>query len=156
MSGFGNSTVQSIQPTKTDQSPFAMIAALQENNLNMLSGGNTLPQGIHYSNYAYWDKNTNSWKTETGTKVHIGTKAGENNQGTNAVAIGNQAGMNEQGDNAIAIGNKAGVNQKEGSIVLNASGITRNTTQQGFYVDPVRSEERRVGKECRSRWSPYH
>src|SRR3712207_8889708 len=23
-------------------------------------------------------------------------------------------------------------------------------------VGPVRSEERRVGKECRSRWSPYH
>ena len=26
-----------------------------------------------------------------------------------------------------------------------------------FYVDSIeRSEERRVGKECRSRWSPYH
>ena len=28
------------------------------------------------------------------------------------------------------------------------------------FVDPAywtsRSEERRVGKECRSRWSPYH
>ena len=23
-------------------------------------------------------------------------------------------------------------------------------------VHPLRSEERRVGKECRSRWSPYH
>ena len=23
-------------------------------------------------------------------------------------------------------------------------------------IDEVRSEERRVGKECRSRWSPYH
>ena len=23
-------------------------------------------------------------------------------------------------------------------------------------LDKVRSEERRVGKECRSRWSPYH
>ena len=23
-------------------------------------------------------------------------------------------------------------------------------------VDGERSEERRVGKECRSRWSPYH
>ena len=23
-------------------------------------------------------------------------------------------------------------------------------------VRPMRSEERRVGKECRSRWSPYH
>ena len=24
------------------------------------------------------------------------------------------------------------------------------------YENPRRSEERRVGKECRSRWSPYH
>ena len=23
-------------------------------------------------------------------------------------------------------------------------------------INPYRSEERRVGKECRSRWSPYH
>ena len=23
-------------------------------------------------------------------------------------------------------------------------------------ADTIRSEERRVGKECRSRWSPYH
>ena len=23
-------------------------------------------------------------------------------------------------------------------------------------VEMIRSEERRVGKECRSRWSPYH
>ena len=28
--------------------------------------------------------------------------------------------------------------------------------QNGFYMLDVRSEERRVGKECRSRWSPYH
>src|SRR3712207_7083393 len=26
----------------------------------------------------------------------------------------------------------------------------------GVGTLPVRSEERRVGKECRSRWSPYH
>ena len=26
----------------------------------------------------------------------------------------------------------------------------------GGAVGVVRSEERRVGKECRSRWSPYH
>ena len=25
-----------------------------------------------------------------------------------------------------------------------------------FYAPVYRSEERRVGKECRSRWSPYH
>src|SRR3712207_4541167 len=26
----------------------------------------------------------------------------------------------------------------------------------GDRLDALRSEERRVGKECRSRWSPYH
>ena len=26
----------------------------------------------------------------------------------------------------------------------------------GVAIIGVRSEERRVGKECRSRWSPYH
>src|SRR2546421_5623938 len=29
-------------------------------------------------------------------------------------------------------------------------------TQPELATLPVRSEERRVGKECRSRWSPYH
>ena len=28
--------------------------------------------------------------------------------------------------------------------------------EQSFPLDFLRSEERRVGKECRSRWSPYH
>src|SRR5216683_7963107 len=32
-------------------------------------------------------------------------------------------------------------------ILVNVAGILR---------DRMRSEERRVGKECRSRWSPYH
>ena len=26
----------------------------------------------------------------------------------------------------------------------------------GWLMHLIRSEERRVGKECRSRWSPYH
>ena len=39
---------------------------------------------------------------------------------------------------------------------------TINTMQQksyssrGMRLENDRSEERRVGKECRSRWSPYH
>src|SRR5256885_16985904 len=31
-----------------------------------------------------------------------------------------------------------------------------NSPLQGSAADLIRSEERRVGKECRSRWSPYH
>ena len=35
-------------------------------------------------------------------------------------------------------------------------GWTYKTTRQGQQNREFRSEERRVGKECRSRWSPYH
>src|SRR3989442_15020 len=41
-----------------------------------------------------------------------------------------------------------------------ASGGSDQTIDFGFYkpvmIGDYRSEERRVGKECRSRWSPYH
>ena len=32
----------------------------------------------------------------------------------------------------------------------------QNPIIQTKYTADPRSEERRVGKECRSRWSPYH
>ena len=34
-------------------------------------------------------------------------------------------------------------------------GVNRGTSSH-FFLAVFRSEERRVGKECRSRWSPYH
>src|SRR3712207_9208274 len=34
--------------------------------------------------------------------------------------------------------------------------IALNDTLLDPFGNPARSEERRVGKECRSRWSPYH
>jgi len=47
-----------------------------------------------------------------------------------------------------------------GSSLANKTGSWR--TERPVYVrntapcGAARSEERRVGKECRSRWSPYH
>ena len=34
--------------------------------------------------------------------------------------------------------------------------VDDNQAVLGIITDGDRSEERRVGKECRSRWSPYH
>ena len=34
--------------------------------------------------------------------------------------------------------------------------LTLDTFPERFRIMDSRSEERRVGKECRSRWSPYH
>src|SRR3712207_9410059 len=34
--------------------------------------------------------------------------------------------------------------------------VSTSSSTQNLTSIPSRSEERRVGKECRSRWSPYH
>ena len=38
--------------------------------------------------------------------------------------------------------------------------VQQGIKKEGFHITVtqmcIRSEERRVGKECRSRWSPYH
>src|SRR5258708_39576676 len=47
------------------------------------------------------------------------------------------------------------VGNVDNSAVQPLAPITVLKRQQLVYND-VRSEERRVGKECRSRWSPYH
>ena len=40
--------------------------------------------------------------------------------------------------------------------VRGALGGTDNKSAVAAAMKHFRSEERRVGKECRSRWSPYH
>ena len=46
------------------------------------------------------------------------------------------------------------VNIKSGEI-LPVLPLRNMVLFPGVFL-PIRSEERRVGKECRSRWSPYH
>ena len=46
---------------------------------------------------------------------------------------------------------------KKGDIVVTQDyGVAALALAKGAYAMHQRSEERRVGKECRSRWSPYH
>src|SRR3712207_3348290 len=42
------------------------------------------------------------------------------------------------------------------TIFQQHSQASRHDYAQAIQVLDIRSEERRVGKECRSRWSPYH
>ena len=48
----------------------------------------------------------------------------------------------------------------QGDCVETLRGIPDNSIHYSIFSPPFaslyRSEERRVGKECRSRWSPYH
>src|SRR2546426_2012778 len=42
------------------------------------------------------------------------------------------------------------------AVPIAAARIGGDEEGLGLWGGPSRSEERRVGKECRSRWSPYH
>src|SRR3989442_2900562 len=55
-----------------------------------------------------------------------------------------------------ALANRGGGNTSmKGATQDHAGRETRTLWVKGSGTD-LRSEERRVGKECRSRWSPYH
>src|SRR5258708_17678412 len=48
--------------------------------------------------------------------------------------------------------------QRADASALDVLGRRAQAVEHHVHIagDQVRSEERRVGKECRSRWSPYH
>ncbi len=66
-------------------------------------------------------------------------------------------GIDLKGKNAVVIGRSNTVGKPMAMLLLNENCTVTvchsKTDNIAFYT---RSEERRVGKECRSRWSPYH
>ena len=48
------------------------------------------------------------------------------------------------------------INKYRDVLMLVYPSLTPETADLAMESKPYRSEERRVGKECRSRWSPYH
>ena len=63
-----------------------------------------------------------------------------------------------------AVGNYLTFINDEYPVTVDDCGQAVSDDQNGIFtlevadspLDLCRSEERRVGKECRSRWSPYH
>ena len=62
-----------------------------------------------------------------------------------------------QTDTQITNSNTSMKNYVDGTFVTNSGdNLTGQYDFNGGWTSNGRSEERRVGKECRSRWSPYH
>ena len=57
---------------------------------------------------------------------------------------------------AFAIGDRIELMHIKSAIGRKVSDKKYGSQLLDFDGDRTRSEERRVGKECRSRWSPYH
>ena len=66
--------------------------------------------------------------------------------------------MGRVGENKHTVTFKDSVKGEDGKTVVVPGSITVDGKEITIYAQPdaSRSEERRVGKECRSRWSPYH
>ena len=73
-----------------------------------------------------------------------------------------EAGVNQLADTVkITMGPKGRnvvLDKKFGSPLITNDGVTiaKEIELDDPFENMGRSEERRVGKECRSRWSPYH
>ena len=59
-------------------------------------------------------------------------------------------------DDAISDEAKEMLEELDEEVPLNDPFAGNEGTARGASGAGIRSEERRVGKECRSRWSPYH
>ena len=114
---------------------------------------------IAHEEYVYlqMEKTTNggsTWSTSTSGL----TDAGKSN---NCLFIAPFA-MNPENSNVLIAGSDNVWYTTNSASSWNSSSSTLSTGAKVSAVTivnsstPYRSEERRVGKECRSRWSPYH
>ena len=93
--------------------------------------------------------------------------------GTNSFTVTGQAGSVEAGATVTITNLRTGesvtvtadntgsftgqiAGQSGDTLSIAASDVAGNTGASASFETGLRSEERRVGKECRSRWSPYH
>ena len=84
-----------------------------------------------------------------------------NDMAKNVVVIGTQWGDEGKGkivdwltDHASGVVRFQGGHNAGHTLVVGDKVYKLNLVPSGIAL--TRSEERRVGKECRSRWSPYH
>src|SRR5256885_3211145 len=91
----------------------------------------------------------------------LGGTVGSGTGGTTVAAGGAGTGTNGLVNSTLGLGSPIPSfdPQLTGSLQLdknNSEAVTLFSPAPGGVIAQNRSEERRVGKECRSRWSPYH
>lgn len=75
--------------------------------------------GFYYSDYIYYNHESEKFEVSSDSKIHIGPNSGLINQEKSSIAIGNYSGYSHQGKNGISLGFEAGyTNQNENSIAI--------------------------------------
>src|SRR2546426_10927862 len=99
-------------------------------------------------------KTENDPPTQTGATAPVtrSTASGVTNQ----TGIDSKAEMVRISGGRFMMGDKAEIDATPHEVLVSPFYIDKYLVTQEQYQKVMRSEERRVGKECRSRWSPYH
>ena len=84
-----------------------------------------------------------------------GTVATLIRQGAQVTYVIVTSGATGSSDRAMTPDRLARIREAEQRNAARALGV-EHVEFLGYDDGEIRSEERRVGKECRSRWSPYH
>ena len=116
-------------------------------NVYVTGGSDAGSQGSNYVTIKYNASGVQQWATSyngSGNSIDAATQIKLDAQ-FNVYVSGRSTGSGTNLDIATVKYNNAGAQQW----------VSRYNGILSFFED-ARSEERRVGKECRSRWSPYH
>jgi hypothetical protein len=119
-----------VAPVRANTASSVLFYNTSSKEVSYGPGSAALPQGVAYSEYLFWNNNTNSWNVGGGSadnnKLHLAALAGQNSQQLGAVALGYQSGQNSQGSFAVALGWAAGIQQQgqDGVAIGRFAGMT--------------------------------
>ena len=152
-----------------DFAPIVLYISVQDAQgndlLNPLTKGSIANQGIKaiYKGETYEKDAPLNERTRAYMAYFTGLQTGVSKDGKYYLTFGEFNGDHTFDNEKVEIDWNDG---KEPSVITFSSKLTWKSKKEpvfdrkfclnGQEIDQKRSEERRVGKECRSRWSPYH
>ena len=93
--------------------------------------------------------------SDKASEMYKGLRSGSGSLNENMVKQSIYEGVKSSGDLAQQI-QQAMAGQLAAQTRAAQKGASNTSQTPSKHIKLTRSEERRVGKECRSRWSPYH
>src|SRR2546428_800643 len=155
------STVNKATPTLTTSATATATAGQTLQDMATLAGGVNPGGTITFTLYGPFDPTADPGTCTNGTAAGSATVTGNGFffNGTATAEISTRSlrdALPIWDPNNNAVSTSCGDAGETSTVNKATPTLTTSATATATAGQTIRSEERRVGKECRSRWSPYH